>query len=214
MKSFSGRFGLKKILGCFVAGCSLFVSAGIHGENVFVQAGKYESEGRYQEAVELYEKCIKEDSGNARLYNNAGFVYYKISRYDRAEEYFKKAIKLDPFYAFAHNNLGIVHYLNGDLDKAEFYFNIALKINQKYSKAMVNLSKVYFKKGKYFDATAAYLNAFNMDREGVKKIANPERIVEKLQEEAKKNPDNKELKEFVDLVIAKKDYILKKYAVE
>ena len=78
--------------------------------------------GRYNEAVEAYEKAIRIKPDYANAHYNLGVAYGKLNRYNEAIEAYKQAIRIDPIFADAHYNLGVAHLvLKNNEDALEEY---------------------------------------------------------------------------------------------
>jgi hypothetical protein len=60
------------------------------------QAETLESQGRLQEAVNLYQQAAQEDPKNALIWNHLGKVFYGLKQKDQAVSCFEKVLELDP----------------------------------------------------------------------------------------------------------------------
>jgi hypothetical protein len=69
----------------------------------------YGQSGRYELAIEDFNRAISLNNKYAIGYNNRGFAYAKIGRYQNAIEDFSQAIRLKPDYAKAYNNRAIIN---------------------------------------------------------------------------------------------------------
>ena len=63
--------------------------------------------GRYDEALESYNKAVQLQSNDAMAWSNRGLVLVNLGRYEEALESFDKAIQLKPNFALAWNNRGL-----------------------------------------------------------------------------------------------------------
>ena len=130
------------------------------------------SEGKYQEAIKIYEKCLelnkifKVESADASTYNNLGVLYETINDTDKALFYELKAIdffdnygnkyeknKIPSYIEIAH-----LYYLRGEYSKALKYAEIALKLSQNFSKSLEShahkvLYRIYKAQGRFKEAT-------------------------------------------------------------
>lgn len=93
------------------------------------------SEGRYEDAVELYEKAVKEEPGSADAYNHLGmayhFLYNKTGGANNQEEEikaFRKAVELDPNNFESLLNLGQALFYEGDKKEAATYLRKAVEL--------------------------------------------------------------------------------------
>jgi tetratricopeptide (TPR) repeat protein len=55
--------------------------------------------GRYDEAIECFNRAIELGPKNAEAWNNKGAALGKLGRYDEAMEHFDIAIGIDPQYS-------------------------------------------------------------------------------------------------------------------
>ena len=74
--------------------------------------------GRYDRAIEDYNKAIALDQNDAKAYYNRGVAYDGKGQYDGAIEDYNKAIALDPNLADAYNNRGLAYAIKGDMGRA------------------------------------------------------------------------------------------------
>jgi len=81
---------------------------------------------KYQKAVEIFEKIIKNEKGLthlAKAYNGCGIAYTELGKYEKAIENFEEAISLSryliDFGSRTYHNLGHVYALRGNKEKAK-----------------------------------------------------------------------------------------------
>lgn len=80
-------------------------------------------------AIEIYEKCLKIDPNNYRIYRSLGIRYRELGMIDKAFAMFKKSIKLNPQYEDGLHSLGISYGLQKMYDQALPIYQKLLKIN-------------------------------------------------------------------------------------
>ncbi|KAK5973809.1 hypothetical protein GCK32_022895, partial [Trichostrongylus colubriformis] len=68
-------------------------------ESIIVTAGSAYSEGRHQEALELYEKAIAARPTNAILFANKAAILIRLGRHQDGLDSADRAIELDPTWA-------------------------------------------------------------------------------------------------------------------
>ncbi len=73
------------------------------------EAIKDYDEGRYTQAIELYQKVVENGFESAALYYNMGNAYFKNNNMASAILYYEKALKLDPTDEDARFNLKIAN---------------------------------------------------------------------------------------------------------
>lgn len=81
---------------------------------IFDKANKLYIEGKYQEAVELYEKILSQGYKNKELLYNLGNAYYRLGEYHKSILYYERAKILDPFDDDINFNLQIANLHNVD----------------------------------------------------------------------------------------------------
>jgi tetratricopeptide (TPR) repeat protein len=65
-----------------------------------------DNQGRYDEAIQAYDKAIEIDPRDKDIWNNKGIALYDQKRYSEAIQAYDKAIELDPKYAGVWFNKG------------------------------------------------------------------------------------------------------------
>lgn len=170
----------------------------------FVHAGTGPSTEELKQEIASYTALLKKDGGNAKVLNALGFAYYRLHRMDEAMAAYKKAAASDPEYALTYNNLGVAYLNLKEYASAEDAFRTALKLDAQYTKAAYNLSVVLFRQRKYLDAYTAYRLAKKIDAGYVKKRMSDSHARDEINEELRKDPDNKLLRELARELDAEK----------
>ncbi len=85
-------------------------------------------EGRYDEAVSVYQRLLQERP-DPRVYVNLGNCYAGLNNTEKAITYYLKAIEIKPL-ASAYYNLSQISRENLDFTKGNEYFKLALEINR------------------------------------------------------------------------------------
>ncbi len=80
------------------------------------KANKLYEQGKYAEALSIYEKALLESPGNKKLSMNKGSAQYKLQQFDKAEESYKNALSIENQKARAEllYNMGNVLNMQGD----------------------------------------------------------------------------------------------------
>jgi tetratricopeptide (TPR) repeat protein len=120
----------------FVCLMAVFVLGGpltAHAQSIkdlFERAAQSFYDGRYEQAINDYEKIIELEPNFAPAYNALGLALkVQGAGTEEAAYYFKKAIELDPKFVSSYDNLGKLYYSEGDMDQAESYFTKGLEID-------------------------------------------------------------------------------------
>src|SRR6266446_281679 len=77
--------------------------------------------GRYNEAIEAFQKAIKVKSDSPLIHNDLGYSYFLVGKYGPAVAAYREAIRLQPNYALAHNNLGAAYLRLKDYENAYLF---------------------------------------------------------------------------------------------
>jgi len=112
--------------------------------------------GKYEEALEAYDKVLEVDPNNAKEWYNKGYCLSELGRYEEALEAYDKSLELDPKLKIAWDNKGgILSYLNR-YDEAIDAYNKALEVDTNYSDAWYNKGWALHGLGRYEEALEAY----------------------------------------------------------
>lgn len=110
----------------------------------FEEATKAYSQGRFQDAVNLYEEVIQLYPKLPQAYFFMGMAHRSLgTSLSEITWLFEKAIELDPEYAKAHENLGKIYYELGRFDEAEEQCLKTLQIEPQNISATLSLGWVY-----------------------------------------------------------------------
>jgi len=114
---------------------TLFV-AQTSNTNLFDQANQSYKDGKYQEAIKLYQEIEAKDSVSSTLFFNLANSYYKLNNVASTIYYYEKALILNPLNTDASNNLEFARRMTIDnIEELPKTFLQRLEINyiQKFS---------------------------------------------------------------------------------
>jgi len=145
----------------FLSGCSLPriivlhdpLSAGEHDNLGRI----YESQGKYDLALEQYREALKQDKKHVPSLLLLGDLSYRTKDYAGAESAFTQVLRLDPKNGDAYNNLAWVYIQTGSkLEKARELINHALIVSPDHRPYYLDtLGVLLLKLGNAGDAIAA-----------------------------------------------------------
>jgi len=123
----------------------------------------FQSQGRFDKAVEQYQKTLQLWPESIVAYNNLGIVLKSQNKLDEAISSFRQAVKIKPDYAEAHNNLGNALLSQNKLDEAIDHFRQAINKNRDFTEAYNNLGNALFSQGRYNEAIEYYRKALEVN---------------------------------------------------
>lgn len=115
----------------------------------------YFSTGRYEEAVEQFQRSLDLDHTSDETLRLLAAAYQKQGKPLAAEEAFRKAVSLRPNYWTVYNAFGTFYYNQARYAEAEAMFQKAIKLAPLNFRGYSNLGAIYLLLGRYDDALAA-----------------------------------------------------------
>ncbi len=128
--------------------------------------------GRYEDAIEAFDKAIKLNPSSAVAWNNKGNALKLQNKHDEAIMAFDKSVELNPKYTDAWNNKGMALYDQHKYDKSILAYDTALEIKPKLAKAWYNKGLALCNQGKYQEAIWAYDKAIKNDSKNIDALYN------------------------------------------
>lgn len=112
----------------------------------------YGALGRWEEALQAYQKAAEQTPGDAMLLNDMGLAWQRTGQGERAADSYRAALRANPRFSLAHNNLGTLLWENGRLEDAILEYRQALEIDPTVPIVAYNLGLALEAKGKREDA--------------------------------------------------------------
>jgi len=138
----------------------------IEGKSVMVWFNKgfaLHNLGRYDEALQAYNRAIEIDPQLAAAWNNKGIILEGQGKYDEAIKAYDEVIRLDPNLAEAWHNKGVAFGKQSKYDEAIQAYDEAIRLNPNYANAWYNKGAALGKQGKYDEAIKAYDEVIRLD---------------------------------------------------
>jgi tetratricopeptide (TPR) repeat protein len=117
---------------------------------------------RIDEAVEIYQKHLKEAPDSIEALNNLGIALGKQGKFDEAVEYFEEALRIKPKYVSAHTNLSYVLLFQGKPEEAIIHLTEALKLSPNSVRAHYYLGQALAQKGRIREAIKHFEEALRL----------------------------------------------------
>ena len=110
----------------------------------FEKGNKLSQQGRFEEAVEAYEKSIGLNALSPVAHYNLGIVYKNLKQFEKAVSAFKKTVELEPFHLDARLSLGNVYNRLNQWEDAIGQLNIVVHRDRNNAEAHGNLGWAYY----------------------------------------------------------------------
>jgi tetratricopeptide (TPR) repeat protein len=121
------------------------------------------TEGRYEEAIQYYDKVLEIEPNDVYVLYNKGNAFYSLGNYTEAIQYFDKALEIEPRLVEALTNKGLALADLGKYQEAIQYVDKALEIEPRMVEALTNKGAALAKLGKYQEAIQYFDKALEID---------------------------------------------------
>ncbi len=112
--------------------------------------------GKSDIAIDLINRAIQIDPGQASFYSNLGNALMEEGRLDEAVECYQKALEIKPDYIDAHDNLGKTFRDQGMLDQAMSCYERSLQLDPDNAETIFDLATVHLLRGNFTEGWAGY----------------------------------------------------------
>jgi len=131
----------------------------------YLKGNKLFEEGKYGEAIGVYEGILAKFPDAYVIYLNIGNSYFQLEKYDQAESAFQKVLEKDAQDVHALLGIGNCYVNRGDSEKAlEWYSKIEFeKIDD--PTVLYNVGTILYKHGKPADALNYYKKAVEIQED-------------------------------------------------
>jgi tetratricopeptide (TPR) repeat protein len=123
----------------------------------FYNLGSFlDDKGRFDEAIQQYQKALEIDPGNRDPLNNIGWDLAAKGKYAEAVPYFEQALKAQPGFFEAHYNLGKAYEKLGKIQEANEHYRKVLIAKPDHAAALNNLADAMASRGQFAEAIPFY----------------------------------------------------------
>jgi tetratricopeptide (TPR) repeat protein len=142
---------------------------------VHVAAGFLEHiDGRYERAVEEFQRALELEPKNADAHRRLAHVYESMNRLDEAQVAYQRAISAEPGYYKAYIDLGFFHYKQVNYEEAAVAFRKATELAPDVALGHTNLGGTLANLARYDESEAEYRVALRLreSHEAFENLAN------------------------------------------
>ena len=120
----------------------------------FYRGLTYQDTGKYDKAIEQYDKSIELNPNLANAYFNRGNAKDSLGHHEKAINDYNEAIRLNPDYADAYTNRGNANISLGRHEDAIADYDQAIRLNPDHAEAYNNRGNAKNRLGQHQDAIA------------------------------------------------------------
>jgi Flp pilus assembly protein TadD/ADP-heptose:LPS heptosyltransferase len=122
-----------------------------------------QSQGRFEEALKVFDKTISFRPEDAELWKNLGTVLMDLLRGDEAVLSLRQALKLNPRYVDAANILGLLHFRQGRFQEALECFNLSIDVQPSQADALHMRAMVLERLKRFTEALSDNIRSHQLD---------------------------------------------------
>ncbi len=131
---------------------------------IFYSAIKFEQEGKFREAMEIYLSLVKEDPGYREAYINLGSIYSRMNRLDNAMVCYMKAMKIRSDYITLFN-IGCIFYKMNRYKKAVINLEKSRSLKSTFNLSSLVIGLCYSRMNNYKAAESNFINVLKITPE-------------------------------------------------
>lgn len=153
---FTGRINPKFSL--FEKRINNLTAAELHAKGL-----KLHAEGKYQEAIDTWQKELRINPNNPNTINNIGIAYTAMEEFDIASQYSIEAIELDPKFAHAYYSLSRDYFMLGKYEEASSNAAKAIELGWINADVYFTIARAQAHLKNYESAIEAYKKTLDHD---------------------------------------------------
>jgi tetratricopeptide (TPR) repeat protein len=128
-------------------------------------------QGRFEEALAIYQSAAKLESGRHQVHNNLGNILDKLGRHAESLVEYREALRLRPGDALLQNAVGIELAALGQFEAALTAFAEAMQFDPKLGGPHLETGKTLFKLGRDAEGVTAFRAALRLDPNNYQTLA-------------------------------------------
>ncbi|MBI3039215.1 tetratricopeptide repeat protein, partial [bacterium] len=114
------------------------------GTNVSLKKGEdLLKKGEIRLAIPEFEKALKSDPGNMKIYSLLGFLYYRINQFSESLSNYERALLLSPRDPEILYAIGLIHLKTKNPQEALNFFRRVIEITPNSVKAQYSMAEAY-----------------------------------------------------------------------
>ena len=110
---------------------------------LLVNAGSFQQEGDYQNAIECYQAALKVEPMNADIYDALGLTMLRLGEKRTAKDLFLTSTTLNGQSSSSFRNLGLAHYSLDEKQPAIEALKKAIQNDHRNVDALLNIGQIY-----------------------------------------------------------------------
>ena len=126
-------------------------------------AFNYTVMGDFDNAKEMFKKCIILEPNNPYAHKDLGVLYLKMNCYNWALEEMKEAVALEDDVSEFHYSLGVSYMMLSDMHHAKEEFLYAIKLDNQNADAIAYLGYIYLLEKDYDNSVKTLKQALSID---------------------------------------------------
>jgi pentatricopeptide repeat protein len=154
----------------------------------------YAHVGRFEDALDYYQKAVTTEAENPDILFGAGFVAYQLEKWEMAASKFTELLDRDPYYTSVYPLVVDTYSKLGQEEEVVKYIELGLKYDQTNPHLFFLQGEYFYKKGDVENAMNTFKQSLDLDETYVLSI-------EKLVEMARTQEDWKSSLKYLDRLL-------------
>ncbi len=123
---------------------SYAVDVTARSSSLYNQGSRRLNEGKYADALLLFEQAVKESRGNVDAWDHMGVCYRRLGQFDKAIQAYQTSISINPSNPVPYGNLGLIYgHMLKDYKQALSYYRKCLELAPTDPEGFYGAAQVY-----------------------------------------------------------------------